>query len=117
MEALLATQLHLRRIETQNAQSDDLSSRTRRERSTPPRPPVRPRRGWYMPLKHTADLLLAVALSLIALPLVALAALAVKLTSSGPVFYSQVRVGRNSRLFRIYKIRTMVDNCESLTGP
>src|SRR5262249_21310411 len=50
-------------------------------------------------------------------PLILLAALLVKLTSTGPVFYTQTRVGRKGRLFTIYKIRTMIHNCESLTGP
>jgi lipopolysaccharide/colanic/teichoic acid biosynthesis glycosyltransferase len=43
--------------------------------------------------------------------------LLVKLTSRGPVFYSQMRLGRNGQPYRIYKIRTMYHNCESLTGP
>src|SRR6516165_3429062 len=47
----------------------------------------------------------------------ALVALLVKLTSRGPVFYTQSRVGKDGRLFQIYKIRTMIHNCESLTGP
>ena len=38
-------------------------------------------------------------------------------TSKGPAFYTQVRVGQVGRLFTIYKIRTMIHNCESLTGP
>jgi lipopolysaccharide/colanic/teichoic acid biosynthesis glycosyltransferase len=48
---------------------------------------------------------------------IVLSALLVKLTSKGPAFYTQTRVGRNGRLFTIYKIRTMIHNCESLTGP
>jgi lipopolysaccharide/colanic/teichoic acid biosynthesis glycosyltransferase len=56
-------------------------------------------------------------LSVVALPIVIVAAVLVKLTSRGPAFYSQTRVGKDGRLFRIYKLRTMVDNCESLTGP
>jgi lipopolysaccharide/colanic/teichoic acid biosynthesis glycosyltransferase len=63
------------------------------------------------------DFVAAVALGVVALPVVGLAALAVKLTSRGPAFYSQTRVGRGGRLFTIYKIRTMIHNCESLTGP
>jgi lipopolysaccharide/colanic/teichoic acid biosynthesis glycosyltransferase len=51
-----------------------------------------------------------------AAPIVMVAALLVKLTSPGPAFYSQTRVGRRGRLFTIYKIRTMMHNCESLTG-
>ena len=50
-------------------------------------------------------------------PLIALAALVVKLTSRGPAFYTQTRVGRDGQPFTIYKIRTMIHNCESLTGP
>jgi lipopolysaccharide/colanic/teichoic acid biosynthesis glycosyltransferase len=51
-----------------------------------------------------------------ALPLIFLAALVVKLTSRGPAFYTQTRVGEDGRLFTIFKVRTMVHNCESLTG-
>ncbi len=50
------------------------------------------------------------------MPLIFLAALAVRLTSRGPAFYTQTRVGKNGRLFTIWKIRSMIDNCESLTG-
>jgi lipopolysaccharide/colanic/teichoic acid biosynthesis glycosyltransferase len=72
---------------------------------------------WYLSCKTAADITLALVLVILAAPLVALAALVVKLTSRGPAFYTQTRVGRNGRLFTIYKIRTMVDKCESLTGP
>jgi lipopolysaccharide/colanic/teichoic acid biosynthesis glycosyltransferase len=72
---------------------------------------------WYLSCKTAADVALALMLLVFALPLIALAALLVKLTSRGPAFYTQTRVGRNGRLFTIYKIRTMVDKCESLTGP
>jgi lipopolysaccharide/colanic/teichoic acid biosynthesis glycosyltransferase len=79
---------------------------------------VRPlRAGWYLPVKHFLDLVLALALAVVAVPLIALAALLVKLTSRGPAFYTQTRVGQGGRLFTIYKIRTMAHNCESLTGP
>src|SRR5213078_1616461 len=40
----------------------------------------------------------------------------VRLTSAGPGFYSQVRVGRGGRPYRIYKIRTMYHNCEAVSG-
>jgi lipopolysaccharide/colanic/teichoic acid biosynthesis glycosyltransferase len=80
--------------------------------------PVRPlRHRWYPPFKALLDFLLAAALCLPALPVVLLAALAVKLTSRGPAFYTQTRVGRRGRPFVIYKLRSMIHNCESLTGP
>lgn len=41
-------------------------------------------------------------------------ALAVKFGSKGPVFFSQTRVGRNGRLFKFYKFRSMVTNAEKL---
>jgi lipopolysaccharide/colanic/teichoic acid biosynthesis glycosyltransferase len=72
---------------------------------------------WYPACKAVADFVVALLLCLPALPVVLLSALLVKLTSRGPAFYTQARVGRHGRLFTIFKIRTMVHNCESLTGP
>jgi len=64
-----------------------------------------------------ADFALA-ALGLIpAIPLMALCGLLVRLTSRGPAIYTQTRVGLNGKVFTLYKIRTMVHDCESLTGP
>jgi lipopolysaccharide/colanic/teichoic acid biosynthesis glycosyltransferase len=71
----------------------------------------------YLPIRRVLDFTLAFALTLIAIPIVVLAALAVRLTSRGPAFYTQTRTGRNGATFTIFKIRTMVHNCESLTGP
>ena len=72
---------------------------------------------WYLPGKRAADFLLALVLLVLAGPVILLAAALVRLTSRGPAFYSQTRVGQYGRHFTILKIRTMVDNCESLTGP
>jgi lipopolysaccharide/colanic/teichoic acid biosynthesis glycosyltransferase len=95
--------------------------RLRRERSAPPPAPPRVvrtlRHRWYLSCKSGLDFVLAACLSVVALPLIGLAALAVRLTSSGPAFYSQTRMGRNGRPFTIWKLRTMIHNCESLTGP
>jgi sugar transferase (PEP-CTERM system associated) len=51
------------------------------------------------------------------LPLIPLIALAIKLTSSGPVLYRQRRVGRGNRLFTCYKFRTMRADSEAASGP
>lgn len=50
-------------------------------------------------------------------PLLLVIAGAVRLTSPGPVFYSQERVGKRGRAFRLHKFRTMCENAEATTGP
>jgi lipopolysaccharide/colanic/teichoic acid biosynthesis glycosyltransferase len=79
--------------------------------------PVLPRHPRYQACKRLGDVFFAAVLLTVAMPIVAVLALLVKLTSRGPSFYTQKRVGKNGRPFTIYKLRTMVNNCESLTGP
>jgi sugar transferase (PEP-CTERM system associated) len=55
-------------------------------------------------------------LMLLALPLLAVAAAAIKLTSPGPVFYLQRRVGLNGRVFNLHKLRSMRADAEAATG-
>jgi len=50
-------------------------------------------------------------------PLLVLAAVLIKLQDGGPVFYSQERVGKGGRTFRVHKLRTMVSQAEHMTGP
>ncbi|HZT80481.1 MAG TPA: sugar transferase, partial [Gemmataceae bacterium] len=69
----------------------------------PPTP--RPRR---LPWKRALDLAAALALLVLAAPVVLAAAVLVRLTSKGPAFYSQTRLGRGGRPFTIWKLRTMV---------
>jgi exopolysaccharide biosynthesis polyprenyl glycosylphosphotransferase len=73
-------------------------------------PPVLPRSSRF--LKRCMDLAGSIALLLIAAPLLALIALAIKLDSGGPVFFRQQRVGRWGRRFRVVKFRTMVPDAE-----
>jgi lipopolysaccharide/colanic/teichoic acid biosynthesis glycosyltransferase len=56
-------------------------------------------------------------LLVLAAPLILLAALLTKLTSRGPAFYLQVRLGRGGLPYTIYKIRTMTHQCEKSSGP
>lgn len=68
----------------------------------------------YEICKRTIDIIGA-GLGLILLsPIIAIVACAVKVTSRGPIFFSQKRVGKNGELFEMYKFRSMVVNAEEL---
>lgn len=72
--------------------------------------------SWYTSAKRLFDLVLALALLVLALPILAIIAALVKLTSRGPIFYSQTRVGKGGRPFTIWKVRSMYHNCERFSG-
>lgn len=78
--------------------------------------PVRVPVGWYVSAKRSFDLLLAGVLLALAAPILLVVAALVKLTSRGPIFYSQTRLGRGGRPFTIWKVRSMVHNCERFSG-
>ncbi|MGO9114286.1 MAG: sugar transferase [Thermoguttaceae bacterium] len=61
-------------------------------------------------LKRLLDMTVAAAGLLVLSPLLAVVALLVRLTSRGPVFFRQERMGRDFRPFRIYKFRSMVED-------
>jgi exopolysaccharide biosynthesis polyprenyl glycosylphosphotransferase len=65
-------------------------------------------------LKRAADITLSALLSVVVVPVVFVAAIAVKLEDGGPLFFVQERVGFEGRRFRLYKLRTMVPNAEQL---
>ena len=74
------------------------------------------RRGFDQ-VKRAFDMIGAgVLLALVAL-IIGLLALLVKLTSRGPAFFTQVRVGKDGRLFNMIKLRTMRQNAEHASGP
>jgi lipopolysaccharide/colanic/teichoic acid biosynthesis glycosyltransferase len=66
----------------------------------------------YVKVKPYVDFALALILFLLTLPVVLVLALLVRLTSRGPAFYSQTRLGLHGRPYLIYKLRTMRHNCE-----
>jgi exopolysaccharide biosynthesis polyprenyl glycosylphosphotransferase len=70
--------------------------------------------GWRQVCKRTFDIAVAGVVLLLSSLVLLPAALAIKLTSRGPVVFSQVRVGRDGRKFPIYKLRTMVVDAEQL---
>ncbi len=67
-------------------------------------------------VKRLLDMAGASLFVLPALPVMAVAALAVKLTSAGPALYKQARVGLHGRVFTIYKFRSMRADAEAATG-
>lgn len=66
------------------------------------------------PAKRLLDLALGALLLLLALPVLAACALAVRLTSPGPILYRQVRIGRDRHPFTLWKLRTMRVGAETL---
>ncbi len=67
---------------------------------------------WPAVVKRSMDLVLSLLLLIGLSPLLLIAALLIKLTSPGPVFFRQKRLGLNKRIFQIYKFRTMVPDAE-----
>ena len=63
-------------------------------------------------VKRVVDVGLALLLGIVCLPLAALLALLIKLTSHGPVLFRQVRCGLSGRPFTFYKLRTMTEDAE-----
>jgi exopolysaccharide biosynthesis polyprenyl glycosylphosphotransferase len=63
--------------------------------------------GMQFAVKHALDRVLALVLLIVFLPVLVLAALAVRLSSPGPAFFRQRRVGRDGREFNFYKFRSM----------
>ncbi len=71
----------------------------------------------YLYLKRVIDLSAALAGLLLASPIAMMTAAAIKSTSRGKVLYAQDRMGKDGRVFRLYKFRSMVQDAEKATGP
>lgn len=72
---------------------------------------------WNRILKRSFDILFAFIIILPASPLLLTLALLIKITSPGPIFFLQERVGLDGTLFRVMKFRTMKTDAEKETGP
>ena len=73
--------------------------------------------GLEVSLRRSLDILVSAGVLLLALPVMLLAAVAIKLDSPGPVFYRQERVGRGGRGFMLLKFRSMVVDAEQAGAP
>jgi exopolysaccharide biosynthesis polyprenyl glycosylphosphotransferase len=72
---------------------------------------------WNRLLKRMEDVVGAVVGLVLSAPIILVAAVAIKLTSPGSVFYRQERCGERGRRFLLYKLRTMQVDAEKETGP
>ncbi|HEU5173895.1 MAG TPA: sugar transferase [Gemmatimonadaceae bacterium] len=68
----------------------------------------------YRRAKRALDIVVSVTLLPLIVPVLLLCALAIRLDSPGPVFFSQSRTGRGGHRFRMWKLRTMVRNADEL---
>ncbi len=68
-------------------------------------------------LMRSLDVLGSLVILFVSLPLTILAAILIKLTSKGPVIYKQQRVGKDGKVFTLYKFRTMIKDAEEQVGP
>jgi lipopolysaccharide/colanic/teichoic acid biosynthesis glycosyltransferase len=68
----------------------------------------------YRRAKRCLDLLICLALLPVVIPVLVICAVAIRLDSPGPAFFTRDRTGRGGRRFRMWKLRTMVKNAEEL---
>jgi len=69
---------------------------------------------WSLPAKRAFDIVLTVGMTPFLLPLIAITAMLVRLTTRGPIFYGQERIGRKGRRFTAWKFRTMHPNADAI---
>jgi lipopolysaccharide/colanic/teichoic acid biosynthesis glycosyltransferase len=65
-------------------------------------------------MRRVVDSLIAGVLLVLTAPVMLIAAVAIKLESRGPVFYRQLRVGKDGKPFELWKLRTMVPGAEAM---
>jgi exopolysaccharide biosynthesis polyprenyl glycosylphosphotransferase len=72
---------------------------------------------WEYAMKRAIDIVVSFIVLFAGLPIWLIVALAIKLNSRGPVFYTQERVGKDGKHFHIVKFRSMYENAEEESGP
>ncbi len=73
--------------------------------------------GWEAQIKRLMDITVSLGVLTLGAPVWLLVAAIIRLTSPGPVVYSQLRVGQNGKNFTMYKFRSMYQDAEKRSGP
>jgi sugar transferase (PEP-CTERM system associated) len=68
-------------------------------------------------IKRGVDLIISLTMLILFSPLIILTVILIKIDSTGPVLFSQERIGKNKTPYMVYKFRSMVENAERLSGP
>ena len=71
----------------------------------------------FVVIRRALSIIISLVGLILALPLIPFIILAIRLDSEGPVRYHQTRVGKNGRLFEVWKFRTMRQDAEAANGP
>jgi len=74
------------------------------------------RKKFSIIIKRIFDILASGIALIVLLPIFAIIGILIKLDSKGPVFFIQKRAGKDGKIFRAYKLRTMVDNAVEIGG-
>ena len=68
-------------------------------------------------IKRSMDLIISLSMLILFSPLIIVTAILIKIDSTGPVLFSQERVGKNKKPYMVYKFRSMVEDAEKQSGP
>jgi exopolysaccharide biosynthesis polyprenyl glycosylphosphotransferase len=72
---------------------------------------------WEKQLKRITDIFISLIILFLTIPLTLIIPILIKIDSKGPVLFKQDRIGMNSKVFTIYKFRSMYQDAEKQTGP
>ena len=75
------------------------------------------RSATFILVRRAVSIVISLIGLILTLPLIPLIILAIRLDSKGPVFYTQARVGKGGRIFKVVKFRTMRQDAEAANGP
>lgn len=73
--------------------------------------------AWEQRAKRLMDVVFSLLILIVFLPVWMITALLIKLDSKGPILLKQLRVGKDGKLFTMYKFRSMVEDAEKYSGP